>query len=584
MESKMEINAIVWSMDIEAAKKHAATFTQGNQNEQGFFTSSNADYNLNTFVRCPDHPITATPSSITDIVMVVVEDESEAEMAQKYLDSRRGIPFKICLTTKIGEFSELESKQVNPGEIANERANILKEALAFEKTLVNVFKKFDVNGNGLISTDELLQISKELGHELSLDDAKMITDTLDKDKKGNIDFNGFKKWWVTGKSDFSNFRRIVKAEMSVNNLVKMTSTKFNNYLSNLNEESHNVAQNEVQQSFALNLHSENQFENGVGIFIDISSGDDAKEIIDSKPENIRNSPAFISISMEMDNNEIAAQTAEMLNEMIVPMLDSIPELQAPRQMGVKFAVRANQNKLVADVTFENMIAEIIASQTAQFNVKDLKASGNGTLHVFTAMDVKDVYTKDLNAFELIEKALNFKLNLQSKSYNLRGAVDSICGMLENQMQSGGELSSKFKVGILAARAAGVLRDFSLDFKFSPSDILDLIILKLDKSKVSEEMFHKNNFEEYKKKIANPDNEGKMASKLADLRNTIDNAFEEQGPMMREMVPPEFVEIIKSINMEKIEAQCGTNLESMRSSYKITANLPGMNSIKDKLLN
>merc|ERR1712032_221390 len=185
MESKIEINAIIWSSNIDLAQKYAEAFSQGTKNESGFYTNSTPEYNLNTYIRCPSAPNTATPSSITDIVFVHCEDADDALLAKNYLESRRGIPMRVCLTTKLGEFAELECKEVNPTELANERTNIIKEALSFEKTLINAFKKFDINGNGLISTDELMTCSKELGHELTQDDAKMITDTLDKEKKGN---------------------------------------------------------------------------------------------------------------------------------------------------------------------------------------------------------------------------------------------------------------------------------------------------------------------------------------------------------------------------------------------------------------
>lgn len=583
METKIEINIIVWSTNIELATKYAEIFTQGTKNQAGFFTNSSPEYILNTFTRCPNVQTTATPSSITDIVMVVVENAEESEAAQKYLDSRRGIPFKVCLTTQVGQFEELECKSINPGELANERTNVIKEALSFEKTLVNVFKKFDLNGNGLISTDELISCSKELGHELSKDDAKMITDTLDKDKKGNIDFNGFKRWWVTGKSDFTAFRRIVKAEMSVNKLIKMTSKNFNEYLSNLNENSNELVSQEIQQNIDINLHSGKEFENGVGLFIDISSGNEAKEIMQGKPENIRNSPVFVSLNLEMENNQIASETAEMLNQMINPMLEAIPEIASPIQMGGRFNIRANQNKLIADITVQDMLAEIFMMNLNMYNTKEIKMSGEGTWHLFSALNIGDIYKDNLNPWELFEKAMNMKMHIMGRSYNLRGAVEPICAELDNQINSG-VLPPKMKKISMGIRALSILREFTLDFNFDPTMIVNILFLQLCIKTVGKEGYNGLGYEEFKKKcIENPEEKNQINDKVRKIRETI-STYLEMGEQMKESIPPEFIDIIKAVNLEKIELQFGINTEQINSSSKFTLNLPGLNEIKDKILN
>lgn len=585
MESKIEINAIVWSADYDTAKKYAEVLSQGTLNETGFFTNTTQDYNLNVYMRSTNGQTQRAATGIAtmaDIVLVHVEDAYNAADAKNYLESRRGIPMRVCLTTKLGEFEELECKQVNPAELANERENLLKEALSFEKTLVNAFKKFDINGNGLISTSELITCSKDLGHELNQDDAEMITNTLTKDNKGNIDFNGFKKWWVTGKSDFSNFRRVVKAELAVNKLVKQTSTNFNNYLSNLNENSNNIANENCEQSMNLNLHSKNNFENGVGLYIDICSGPEAKEIFDSKPEKVRNSPVFVSLSIDMGNAEIAAETAENLGAMIDPSMlaQMIPQLEAPIQMGAKVQMRANQTKVVIDLLAEDTIADMIIQSTGAFNVGNIKMGGNVTFHMFSAMSITDVHNNDLNPFELIEKALNAKLHLASKAYNLKGCIDTVCDAMEQKVNEG-SLPPQVRNGLVATRLASAIGSIEMDFKFDPVPLIDFICLNDYSSKnlIGEEGFSQLSLSEFKAKVAN---DSSLADKVGEMRETIQGALGQAGAM-KEMIPPEFMDIIKSINLEKIELQIGMNTEASRMSYKITLNLPGLNDLKGKIL-
>jgi hypothetical protein len=584
MESKIQINAIVWSSDVEAATKYAEAFSKGTKNEAGFFVTNTDDYILNTYVRSSAKSSGGIGiATMADIVLVHVEDADNAADAKNYLESRRGIPMKVCLTTKLGEFEELECKQINPAELANERDNIVKEAVAFEKTLVNAFKKFDINGNGLISTSELITCSKDLGHELNQDDAEMITNSLTKDNKGNIDFNGFKKWWVSGKSDFSNFRRVVKAELAVNKFVKQTSTSFNDYLSNLNKDSENIAHTDCEQSFNINLHAKNHFENGVGIYVDVCSGPEAKEIFDCKPEKVRNSPVFVSLSIDMGSAELATETAENLGAMLDPTMlaQMVPQLEAPIQMGAKIQMRANQTKVVIDLIATDTIADIIIQQQGEFNTKDIKMGGEMTFHMFSAVNLNDVVNSDLNPFDLVEKALNLKLHMASKAFNMRSCIDTVCDAIDQKVNEGG-LPPSIRNFSMATRIATVLRSFDMDFKFDPQPIIDCIILGTDyKHKIGEEGFSQLSLSEFRAKIAN-ESDTKLAREIERMRETCQGALG-QATAMKEMIPPEFMDIIKAINLEKIELQVGINTDSSRMSFKVTLNLPGLNEMRGKIL-
>jgi hypothetical protein len=582
MESKIEINAIVWSTNIETARKYAKEFTcDASENQNNYYETTTPEYKLNTYVRCPTYPVSATPSSITDIVIIQIEDTEDLIEAKKYLDSRRGIPMRVCLTTKLGEFDELECKLVNPSQLASERNVVLKEALSFERTLVNVFKKFDLNGNGFISTEELMSCSKELGHDLSHDDAKMITDTLDRQKSGNIDFNGFKKWWVTGKSDFSNFRRIVKAEMAVKNLVKMTSTNFNDYLTNLNNNSNDVASSEVQQSIEINLHAQKDFENGIGVFFDVSSGAEAKEIMNSFHEGLRNSPVFLTLSLEMADNETAAQTAEILNQMVMPMLNEIPEVSNVLMMGVNLELRAVQNKIILQVTISSMFAEIIANTLNEYNTSQLKMSAECTIHMFTNVDVNDLYSNDLSGLRLLEKFLNMKMHFTTKAYNLRSAVESVCGMMDDKIQMG-VLPNYFSNIVNATRFGSVLRNFSLDLKFDPSPLVDMLALDKLKEFVGTEGYSTLSFGDFRAKVSD-ESANSINDSVSGFRNLMPN-YINMFTQMKEMVPPEFIDIVKALNTERIEIHYGVNHQNLALSSKITLNLPKLNVIRDQVLN
>ena len=67
----------------------------------------------------------------------------------------------------------------------------LTEADREEEELVNVFKRFDVNGDGEITWQDLVQIFTELGHDIDEEEAKEMIHFFDRDEDNSINFLEF---------------------------------------------------------------------------------------------------------------------------------------------------------------------------------------------------------------------------------------------------------------------------------------------------------------------------------------------------------------------------------------------------------
>eukprot|EP01006_Ploeotia_vitrea_P040312 TRINITY_DN66420_c2_g1_i2.p1 TRINITY_DN66420_c2_g1~~TRINITY_DN66420_c2_g1_i2.p1 ORF type:complete len:280 (-),score=183.30 TRINITY_DN66420_c2_g1_i2:81-920(-) len=78
-------------------------------------------------------------------------------------------------------------------------AHLLSQRLTTDdrEQLVKVFKKFDENGDGELSAEEVAKMLKHIGH--SEDDAKEIMEELDENDDGVIDQDEFVKMAVMGK-------------------------------------------------------------------------------------------------------------------------------------------------------------------------------------------------------------------------------------------------------------------------------------------------------------------------------------------------------------------------------------------------
>jgi len=519
--------------------------------------------------------VSQSPSGIADLLIIYLSsaESSEFNQAKQYVDCRREIPIKVLCSESplIEEAALLDCKYVHVSEVTGAAGSetIIKEARKLEETLLNCFNKFDINGNGLISVDELVKVSDELGHHLEHDDAKMIADSLDETKSlsGNISFEGFKKWWVMGKSDFHAFRRICKAEMSVNNLIKLTSKKFNSYLENLKESSQKVSEQEVLQTLNLNLHSKQSFENGAGLFLEICSGPEAKEIIDSLSENVRNSPQSVSIRVSFSDAESAKSLCEVLSMIVTGLVDENPRIRPLLDMGLKYALRTSGSDLVLDFYVTGTLEDMMVNQSQQFNkMQNVYLTGNITLHVFTALTMQNLL-EDAGLFNVFEKFLHLKFHLNSKSYGLRQLWAQFSQQIKMEEIPGLRQSAMLIDSIIA------LRCFNFDFNFDVTDVKNFGLEAM--------AFQYAKYDYDTLQLAKEALLGQKGEEILEKGRQLFTEFKKQAEGMKAMIPEDFLPIIKAVNFEKIQFEHFTNLAFGTCVVKATINLPGLNGIRDE---
>ena len=105
----------------------------------------------------------------------------------------------------VAEEKYAESIATSYAEANTEYAKLL------EDDVKPAFKEFDVDGSGFINKDELRQLSKKLGNELSDGDLETALKDLDLNGDGVIDMDEFARWYFSGmKSYGSNKRSMLK--------------------------------------------------------------------------------------------------------------------------------------------------------------------------------------------------------------------------------------------------------------------------------------------------------------------------------------------------------------------------------------
>lgn len=577
MESsnKFQVNSIVWASSIDKAIEIASRFTNGEEKPNKVFTTSDDECSINTYVRSFNYFGSAAPSGITDLIIFYLPSANSPDFneAKKYLDSRKGIPIKILTSENalLEEASSLDCKFVSLNALlGEERETILKEAKKFEETLLKCFKKFDINGNGLISVDELIKVSAELEHVLSYDDAKMIVDTLDSSKEngGNISFESFKKWWVQRKTDFMDFRRLCKAEMSINNIIKLTSKHFNDYLTNLKGEGNTLSEQKSSQDININIHSCPEFENGLGIFGELFRGAEAKEIIESKPDKMKDTPLGFSFKIHLSSNEAAEKLAAFLSKEI-PLIESFMiKIEPLTSLGLSYYFRAAGSDVLCEVYAQGMIAIIIQDVSSQFlpNLADINISSSITFHFFTTLTLQILLRT--TGFEFVKNILQFKFHLISKSVNLRTALLALCDLLEKQIESQ-TLPSSFKNNIMIIRSLIALRKFDFDLSFDHPDLINKII-DSQASQILRSSTGNNLTFEQAKKQAIEDDSLDFSYKFAYIKEIIYK--------FKSITTEEYLPVVNSLDLNKVEFEGFFNHPQASFLLKVNLHLADMNAL------
>mmetsp|Transcript_11045 Transcript_11045/g.11140 ORF Transcript_11045/g.11140 Transcript_11045/m.11140 type:complete len:109 (+) Transcript_11045:337-663(+) len=69
------------------------------------------------------------------------------------------------------------------------------------------FKAFDLDGSGYIDSNELAEVSKELGKALDSAELDECLKDLDQNKDGKISYEEFSQWWLSGRQGLSKAMR-----------------------------------------------------------------------------------------------------------------------------------------------------------------------------------------------------------------------------------------------------------------------------------------------------------------------------------------------------------------------------------------
>jgi hypothetical protein len=464
------INIVVWAETRDKAAELAAIFTSGSENnEEWSGVSGNSE--LKAYIRYPAGFVLSSPKNNTDVLIVQIsgKESSFLEEARNYINQRKAIPFKYVASSEdLSDWAKEQGAEFFlESEVSSDsnRQKIVKSVVDLEESLRKAFDGLDLNKNGFITADELVQASSSLGHQLNAEESKIIANTLSTD--GNISFAKFKSWWIMGRGDFNTFRRVVQVEMKVGGLIKKSSELFNQSVAELKNQSTSGNDNYLGK---INIGPVEDFESGIGFNMDIAAGKDCEEILSSLPDFFKTSPLSYGIEIKTQNEEASAnlkQTLEQLNEMFAGM----PQIDQVKSAGVNWNFRAVGSSLFIDIFFSGMIADQVGQSMGLFNFEQLNFSGSANASLFSGLKITDLVQGSLP--DIISKICQFKVEGHSEFNGLKVLSMAISSFYKTLIQNS-PYSSKFKPLVNLVKLIGAFRSLSYEFKYDSKEFFDVI--------------------------------------------------------------------------------------------------------------
>lgn len=457
-----EINIIIWAYDIKKAFDIAIRFSEHSilykNYKTSYFTFRKNEMKINIYLRSPNSISILSPKMSTDILIIFLSkpytsqsQEKEFLEAKKYFDKRKKIPFKIITLdnqnlqeektyTNLNTAFNNEIKVIPLQKILSktEKFEILQEAKDLEISLQTVFKKFQPNFQNenknfpsekkFIKKFDLIKAAKELGENLIEDEANFIIENLDKEKKGKISYEEFKQWWILGRSDFINLRRICTTKISEIFLGEK-KIKLNNYLNHILSEGKEISNTKTQQIFNVNfLCNKKSAKKSTGFYLEFCNGPEALDIIESKFEDFEKSEfAFLlkfKFSSFFEAEENLPKIEKFVNNKIFGVLNDIGSMLVFMEPIFKFKV------------VENFVCVYYTSKLAHADnlLSEFKGLIEGSFSAFSDLEIEDVLT--LKSFEEIcEVFLKLKIHFHLKMFDFKDAIRKIIRNIEEKESS-----------------------------------------------------------------------------------------------------------------------------------------------------
>jgi hypothetical protein len=364
-----------------------------------------------------------------------------------------------------------------------------------------------------------------------------------------------------GRTNFSEFRKLVEMQMSVGNLIKQGSNMFGDYFEKLSKEVA-VSTDKVGYTGKISIVPTEEFVGGVGVSVHLTAGNDFEPILNSLPDYMTHSPVTYSLEIGIKDAEQGPMIVSRLNEIIAMFGEMIPPLQQALAMGLEVHFRSFGSSIFADITLGGVLGQQVQGGIGMFNLGQTNFAGNSNFHLTSGFVPMILLTHTLE--DILTAATQLKIEGTGEYSSIKTLINSSTQMIT--MMNGGNIPQRLQPLILALKMAGSLKKTEFSLKYDTKALKECIIDGINLSR-----HHADGPTEFQR----------GAEKFLEQQGMF-NMMVEQGKGMV-MFVADYLDIIKNINLDSLSLHF--LIPNVKLFYKLTVRLPGAtNWLNDNILN
>lgn len=366
-----------------------------------------------------------------------------------------------------------------------------------KEAIRQVFKAFDKDGSGSLDMNEISLVAKELGHEISAQELKLIFADIDSNKDNKISFDEFFVWWSFGREN--KLEKLVYLQLKAMNLLNKAKAAYNK-VGGLLEAKYN--KDVSSHFFNVSLGSQ---ESKSSISVKAVGGSGHPEFFNSKSGNSGISSDSISVLFRFESpnpNQASTEISALLDQIKELASAMIPGDEAQALIGtLSFKTSVSGNHVVVAIENDHPLVGMMAGQYLE--LADMYTGGgdysvNVELEVGAGLNFKDLLQNKekklpdfLDGGHHVSLNVNYSSNLASliKQLVISGTERKIGKLTEQNNQSGirrlvnrqfiyylinsSKVNIQFKdLNDLKEKSVGTPLQYALEKAESVSDILD----------------------------------------------------------------------------------------------------------------
>lgn len=216
----------------------------------------------------------------------------------------------------------------------------------------------------------------------------------------------------------------------------------------------------------INIHPESDFENGLGLGLEVASGNDFDTKLNASPDYVKSAPVSFGVELKVQDEASGPAVVQGLESLLEMVSEMLPPVKEYLDKGVQIKFRGNGSSVFVDVVVDQALAQCVLCKVSNYKYDQMNSSGTINLSAHSGIKISDVVTGTPE--NLVQKATQFKVEGNANISNTKNLIQFFVSLLGPLLD---QVPKKFR-GLLMFLSA--VRLTSYDFVYDSKLLAEIV--------------------------------------------------------------------------------------------------------------